>query len=272
MTNTQIASTNVTNLTNSYKSELSKQLQGLGWSPADINSVTSHIDNNPISKNAVKGQLDSFKDSAKSDLSNSVQKSLDVGQLSPENKSGAVNGLTADRVEEPINVKKVSSPIDIPDDTNSLQSDHPSSFGKKDRGGNWSLFNMVRKLYQAGLRNGLLFRSDKQGNTTLKVPGHLKVSLSGTYNVNSKSYDHIVDGEIYLKATDRITLEAPNIDFKGDVTIFGIQVNKKTISASGDITSKGIVEGKVDLIFSGTRCTLHKHKAQGAKAITTKPI
>jgi uncharacterized protein (TIGR02594 family) len=246
---------------NQVKTSMSDILKEFGIASGTIDLVNQTIDSVSVEQDPIVSVLGqkvvAIPEQIKPVAQNEVNKEFAASQ--PQKPTSSVNGYQADNVIEPINVFRVSKPKDIPNNNNSFEEDHPNTFGGKDRAGNFVKHNLITGLYQQGLRNGYVFRSDQNGNTTIYIPGNHKVNIEETYNINSGAMDLIMNGEGYFESNKKITIKAPEIELIGHLTVTGPQNNTQTIDAIGNITSESVVKGSVDVVFANTSSVSHVH-------------
>lgn len=240
-------------------------LASLGFDSTQIGYVTSAISANPVSPSVMQAKVTELASTANTDVLPAAQYEVNEEAKADEPKKGnsSVNGKVSDPVYEPINAYKVSSPKDIPNNNNSLEEVHPDSFGSKDRAGNFFKHNLMTGLYQRGLKNGYLFRSDVNGNTTVFVPANFKLRTGKTFNINAAAMDMILSGQLYIDSNEKVTIKAPNIEIIGALKVNGTQVNTSTISADGAISTKATMSAAVDGTMGGKSFLSHTHPAPG---------
>ena len=193
---------------NKFKLSVTDILKEFGFSQENIDLVTGAIDSVPVEQAPIVSQLGMSVDEIPTQLEPVAQTEVNAEKQAsmPAKPSSSVNGYQSDSVIEPINISRVSTPKNIPNNNNSFEEDHPNTFGHKDRAGNFAKHNLLTGLYQQGLKNGYIFRSDQNGNTTIYIPGNHKLNVNETMNINSGSADWIVNGEYHLEASKKITI------------------------------------------------------------------
>ena len=146
--------------TNQVKNNIEGLLSGLGFTSPQITSVKTAIGNHPINPSSLVPKITDLYSLAPEAVKPAAQYASDKEKKEAEPKKGksSINGRVSDPVNEPLNTYVVSTPKDIPDNNNSLEEQHPDTFGTKDKAGNWEKHNLLTGLYQRGLRNGYLFR------------------------------------------------------------------------------------------------------------------
>ena len=243
------------------KTNVTDLLREFGFDDAKLAEVDSAIDSVSIEQDPIIAQLgtsiDGIDEQIKPVAQNEVNKEFQATQ--PQKPTSSVNGSQSDSITEPINISKVSTPKNIPNSNNSYEEDHPNTFGSKDRAGNFVKHNLLTGLYQQGLRNGYLFRSDQNGNTTIFIPGNHKLNVAESMNINSGPADWFFNGASHFESNKKITIKAPEIEFIGHVTVVGPQNNTESIDAVGNITSEATVTGNVDVVFATTSSVKHVH-------------
>lgn len=254
------AVTSANHINSEYQTKVMAEATALGFTPTQLTALQTALTNNQLLPETLEPAIQSKVDSAPTDVQATAQSEVDKeASTSIPVKNSTVNGRYSEVIKEVRNIAVVSTPKDIPDNNNSFEEQHPNTFGTKDLAGNYKKYNLITELFQMGLRNGLMVRSDKTGNTTIFIPANTKVNIGQSLNINSKSMDLIMNGKGHFEATEQITIKAPSIKLIGAVDIVGPQTNTATITATGNITSNSKVIGKVNGIFGGISSATHKH-------------
>lgn len=235
--------------TNQVKNNISGLLSGLGFNTSQINLVKTSIGNHAVSPSALTPKITELYNSAPTAVKPIAEYQVkeEAKASTPRKANSSINGAVSDPVIEPINAYVVSTPKDIPDSNNSLEEQHPDTFGFKDKAGNWEKHNVLTGLYQRGLRNGYLFRSDVNGNTTIFIPANHKLNIGRSFNLNAAAMDFILSGPGHIESSDAITIKAPVIELIGDVVNKGNQTITKALTV------------KLDAEINGKSFSFHSH-------------